>query len=125
MNRQAGSFSQQAGFVALKLFLGLRRQFGTPLSHLWTAEHTSPLCSRASAAFVCLLTRNVYASISEVMIPHNSICKMKHGSLHNHQILLLAGYSLSDNRQSPKSRNVDSLKQMRWRIRRSLGGTDG
>lgn len=59
------------------------------------------------------------------MIPRNSVCKMKHGSLHNHQILLLAGYSLSDNHKSPKSRNADSLKEVRWRIRRSLGGTDG
>lgn len=83
-----------------------------------------PLLKKQAPLSVCLLTRNVYATISEVMIPRNSVREMKDGSLHNHQTLLLADYSLSDNRKSPKSRNADSLKQMRRWIR-SLGGTEG
>lgn len=59
-------------------------------------------------------------AVSEAMILHNSICKMKHRSHHNHQVLPLASYLLSDNCKSPKSRNVDILKQRRWWIRRRL-----
>lgn len=88
------------------------------------ARRLRELGSRASAAFA-LLTRNVYAATAELMVLRNSLFKLKHGSLHDHQILLAEGYSLCDNRKSPDSGNADSLKQRRWRKGRSLGGTGG
>lgn len=68
-----------------------------------------------------LPTCNIYGVILEVMVLRKSLCQVKQGSLNSNQTLL-ADYALSDNHESPQSRNVHSLKEKKGWIRRSFAG---